>query len=124
MIMKNAIVWFEIPTQDFNRAVKFYRNTVAWEIIIDESMWMKMALFPSDQKEWVWWALVDMPDIKPTKEWISVYFPVDDVEKMAAIVENNWWKVIMPKMDIWKDMWFIVQFIDTEWNRIWLHSMK
>ena len=125
LTMKNAIMWFEIPTVDFERAVKFYKNIVKWEFTMDDSMWMKMAFFPYDRMEWVWWALINTTSIKPTKDWITVYFDAwKSIDDMVSLVAKNWWKMIMPKTSIWKEMWFIAQFIDTEWNRIGLHWMK
>lgn len=123
--MKNAIVWFEIPTIDFDRAVKFYRNIVKWEITVDNTMWMKMAFFPYDRMEGVWGTLINNTSIKPTKDWITVYFDAwKSIDDMVLLVAEKGWKVIMPKTSIWKDMWFIAQFIDTEWNRVGLHWMK
>ncbi|EKE29106.1 MAG: Glyoxalase/bleomycin resistance protein/dioxygenase [uncultured bacterium (gcode 4)] len=123
--MKNAIVWFEIPSLDFERAVKFYKSIVEWEFIIDESNWMKMAIFPYDRMEWVWWAIIQTPNIKPTEDWITVYLAAwESIEKYIDNVIKNGWKIILPKMDIWREMGFIAQFIDPEWNRVWIHWMK
>ena len=47
--MKNAITWFDVPTTDFDRAVKFYSTILGSEIRIDESMGQKLGLFPMDQ---------------------------------------------------------------------------
>ncbi|EKE27678.1 MAG: hypothetical protein ACD_3C00172G0005 [uncultured bacterium (gcode 4)] len=123
--MKNAIVWFEIPSIDFDRALRFYRRIVVWEFIVEENMWMKMAFFPYERMEWVWWAIINSPNAKPTQDWTVVYLAAwDDVDGMIEKVIENWWKIVVPKTDIWKYMWFIAQFIDTEWNRVWIHGMK
>lgn len=124
--MKNAITWFEIPSKDFERAVKFYRSIVKWEFKEETAMWMKMAFFPLDNMmEWVGWSIIYTQNIKPTQDWVTIYLNAwDNIGAVISKIEKNWWKIVMPKMDIWENMWFIAQFIDTEWNRIGLHWMK
>ena len=122
--MKNAINWFEIPSIDFDRAVEFYNSIINWKLMIDDTMWMKMALFPSDKMEWIWGAIIYTPNVKPSQDWVTVYLNAwDNLDDMISKIEMAWWKIIIPKMDIWKEMWFIIQFIDSEWNRIGAHWM-
>src|SRR5437868_3071505 len=44
--MNNAINWFDLPTVDFDRAVKFYSTILDVEIPIGEHMGQKLAFFP------------------------------------------------------------------------------
>lgn len=50
-----------------------------------------------------------------------IYFECEDLAVEEAKVEKAGGKVIMPKMAI-GEFGFIAQFIDTEGNRIGLHS--
>ena len=124
--MKNAINWFEIPSVDFDRAVKFYKSLIKGEFTTDDTMWMKIAIFPYDKNEmWIWWSIINTPNIKPSQDWVTIYLNAwDNIDEMVSLIEKNWWKIIVPKMGIWENMWFIVQFIDSEWNRIGIHWMK
>lgn len=123
--MKNAINWFEIPSLDYERAVKFYGDIMWKELVNADMEWFKMSTFDYGEKWWVWWAVIYTPNIKPSFDWTTVYLNAwDDLDLIASRVEKNWWKIVISKMDIWDNMWFIVQFIDSEWNRVWLHGMK
>ncbi len=90
--MKNTIVWFEIPTTDFDRAIKFYKSIVNWEFIIENMEWTKMAFFPYDRREWVWWTLIHTSNKKNEKQWITVYFSAwESIGKVVSTVEKKWW---------------------------------
>ena len=48
---KNAMVWFEIPVTDMERAKRFYEKVLDVELVVDDSGPNPMALFPvQDQK--------------------------------------------------------------------------
>jgi predicted enzyme related to lactoylglutathione lyase len=40
--MKDAITWFDIPTEDFDRAVKFYSDILGQPIRVDTFMGQKL----------------------------------------------------------------------------------
>jgi predicted enzyme related to lactoylglutathione lyase len=46
--MKNVITWFDIPTEDFDRAVKFYSDILGNEIRVDTFMGRKLGFFPME----------------------------------------------------------------------------
>ena len=48
--MKDAITWFDIPTEDFNRAVKFYSDILGQKIQVDTFMGQSPVSFP-----WMKW---------------------------------------------------------------------
>ena len=58
---------------------------------------------------------------KPSSDGTTIYFQCDDVANESARVEVNGGKIVFPKMDI-GEFGFVSQFIDTEGNRIGLHS--
>lgn len=51
--MKNVISWFDIPTEDFDRAVKFYSNILGKEIRVDSFMGQKLGFFPMEGRDGV-----------------------------------------------------------------------
>ncbi len=124
--MKNAINWFEIPVNDYERAKKFY-SAVLGEEIIDHHMEdknMKYGIFPYDMENHkVGGALLQMDGISPSQDGATVYLNGgDDLNIPLAKVESAGGKVIMPKTDI-QENGFIAQFMDTEGNRVAFHSM-
>ena len=125
--MKNAINWFEIPVLDYERAKKFY-NTILDLEIMDYHMPdknMKYGMFPYDmENNGVGGAIVEMAEMKPSTDGSTVYLNGgEDLNIALNKVEAAGGKIFMPKMNI-DENGFIAQFIDTEGNRVALHSMK
>src|SRR3954469_6809556 len=50
MIFKNAISWFEIPTQDIDRAAKFYETIFDIALIPLDIQQLKMRMFPIENQ--------------------------------------------------------------------------
>ena len=48
--MKNAITWFDIPTIDFERALKFYSVILGSPLRTDYYLGQKLAYFPMEPK--------------------------------------------------------------------------
>ena len=124
--MKNAINWFEIPVLDYERAKKFY-NTILDLEIMDYHMPeknMKYGMFPYEMENMgVGGAIVEMAEMKPSTDGSTVYLNGgEDLNVALNKVEAAGGKIFMPKMDI-DENGFIAQFIDTEGNRVALHSM-
>ncbi len=124
--MKNAVNWFEIPVSNYERAKKFY-NTILDVEIADYHMpekHMKYGIFPYDmQSKGVGGAIVEFAEMNPSTDGSTVYLNGgDDLNVALNKVEAVGGKVFMPKTDI-DENGFIAQFIDTEGNRVALHSM-
>lgn len=124
--MKNAINWFEIPVNNYERAKKFYSEILDVEITdyhMPEKN-MKYGMFPHDQEnQGVGGGLVEMAGMNPSQDGSTVYLNGgDDLNVPLSKVEAAGGKVFMPKTNI-DENGFIAQFIDTEGNRVALHSM-
>ncbi len=124
--MKNAINWFEIPVNNYERAKKFYATILELEITdyhMPEKN-MKYGMFPYDmENKGVGGAIVQMKEMKPSTDGATVYLNGgDDLNVALAKVEAAGGQVFMPKTDI-DENGFFAQFIDTEGNRVALHSM-
>ncbi|WP_353778167.1 VOC family protein [Winogradskyella sp. 3972H.M.0a.05] len=123
--MKNAINWFEIPVKNYERAKQFYGTVLSIEIA-DHHMPeqnVKYGMFPYDNdNNGVGGGLIEAEEQKPTADGPTIYLNGgDDLSVPLGHVETSGGKVIMPKTDIGENG-FIAQFIDTEGNRIALHS--
>jgi uncharacterized protein len=121
--MNNIINWFEIPATDIVRAIKFY-NTVLDISITDVDMFgNKMGFFPSDGTN-VSGALVQGEDNKPSSDGTLVYLNGgSNLENHLSKVEAAGGKVIVPKTQISQEMGYFAMFIDTEGNKVALHSI-
>jgi len=124
----HAISWFEIPTEDLERAQKFYEAIFEIQMIPLELQGFQMRMFPiADPSTGVGGALV--------KTSPGFYFPSEshgpliylnanpDVEQVLSKVESAGGKVTVQKTLISEDNGYMGVFIDTEGNRIGLHSI-
>jgi uncharacterized protein len=123
--MKNSINWFEIPATDFARAKKFYEAVL--DIKMDEMPFPngKYGIFPADmQNGGVGGGLMQSAGFNPSKDGTVVYLNGgEDLSTPLSRIESAGGKIIMPKTSIGQNG-FMAQFIDTEGNRVALHSMK
>jgi len=122
--MKNAISWFEIPTKDFDRAVKFYNAIFGFAMHVQDFQGLKMAFFPCD-KDGVGGTLIQHEWYKPSASGVLVYLNAEpDLEKVLSNVEKAGGKVLIRKKMISPEIGYMGVFDDTEGNRVALHSMK
>jgi predicted enzyme related to lactoylglutathione lyase len=121
--MQNVINWFEIPAMDFNRAVSFYKSILELEITEKEMFGTKMGFFPSDGTN-VSGAIVQGEDYKPSTDGVVAYLNGgNDLQNVLNKVEVNHGRVIVPKTQISPEMGYFGIFIDTEGNKIAVHSI-
>ena len=127
MTFKNAISWFEIPTTDLNRAQKFYEAIFDMQMIPLDTPSMKMRMFPIENMvSDVGGALVDSGGFhKPSStEGTLLYLNANpDVQLVLNRIEASGGKIVMPKTEISPEYGHMALFIDTEGNRIAIHSV-
>jgi uncharacterized protein len=122
--MKNIISIVEIPVTDFPRAVKFYQTILGITIQEVDMGGTQMGVFPSED-ETVNIALAKGSDYKPTTEGAVLYLNAGkDLQPMLDKIERNGGQVIVPKTQISPEMGYFALFIDTEGNKLGLHSAQ
>ncbi len=125
--MNNAISWFEIPATDLDRAQKFYETIFDITLNPMDTPNIKMRMFPlDDMMTGVGGALVDSGGFhKPSAtDGVLIYLNGNpDVQNVLDKVEEAGGKIAVPKTEISPDYGFMGVFIDTEGNRIGLHSV-
>jgi hypothetical protein len=125
--MKNAISWFELPATDLDRAQKFYETILDVRMIPLESPQIRMRMFPvEDPMTGIGGALALAPEFyKPSAtEGPIVYLNANpDVQRVLDKVEAAGGKIIVPKTEISPEYGHMALFIDTEGNRVALHSV-
>lgn len=117
-------VWFELPATIFERAVKFYHDVLDVDIVKEEMGGLKLGLFPHDDKTSVSGAIIHGMDFKPSKEGSIVYLNGgDNLATALSKVKDAGGEVIIPKTYLGAEIGYIAHFIDTEGNRVGMHSM-
>lgn len=126
--MQNNIVgWFEVPVTDMDRAKKFYEVVFNISINVQDFNGLLMGWFPwVEGKSGAAGSLVLHQEwYKPSSTYgVLVYFSSDDVNTELARIEPAGGKIIQPKTLISEDIGYMAIFIDSEGNRIALHSRK
>ena len=121
---QNVAVWFEIPAADFERAVGFYEKVFATRLIRDKFGPADMAVFPYESQG-VSGAVMKVDGYKPTVEGSVFYLSAgDDLALPLARVPAAGGRVAVPKTALPAGMGFFAQLIDSEGNRVGLHSMR
>ena len=125
--MDNAISWFEIGTTDLDRATKFYETIFGFSLFPMDLPNIKMRMFPIDNMQTgIGGALVDSGGFhKPSAtDGPLIYLNGNpDVQNILDKVEAAGGKIMMPKTEISPEYGFMAVFLDTEGNRIGLHSV-
>lgn len=127
--MKNnkavTVGWFEIPTQDMDRAIKFYETVFDCELSRNTMGDFDMAWFEwDDDIKGAGGSLVHHEQYTPTKDGVLIYFSSEDVDIELGRIEEAGGKILRPKTQISPEMGYMALFIDTEGNRMALHSGK
>ena len=124
--MKNAISWFEIPSSDLNRATKFYETVFGIKLNALDLPNIKMRMFPLEDMMGVGGAVVDSGGFhKPSStDGPLIYLNGNpDLQNVLDKVEEAGGKIMVPKMEISPEYGYMAVIIDTEGNRIGLHSL-
>lgn len=122
--MPHALNWFEIPVTDFARAKAFY-ETVLGISIAPMAMGPTMMGMLSTDPEAVGGAIVQGEGGVPSQNGTMVYLNGgDDLAPLLARVVQAGGQVVVPKTEIGSDFGFFAHFVDTEGNKVGLHSMK
>jgi uncharacterized protein len=125
--MQNAISWFEIPTTDINRAQKFYETIFGISMMPMDMPNIKMRMFPlDDMMTQVGGALVDSGGFHLPSEMMGplIYLNANpDVQLVLDKIEAAGGKILVPKTEISPEYGSMAVFLDTEGNRIALHSV-
>ncbi len=125
--MKSAISWFEIPSTDLDRAARFYENIFKISLIAMDMPNIRMRMFPvEDPMTDIGGAIVHSSGFyKPSAtEGPLIYLNGNpDLQQVLDRVEAAGGSIVVPKTEISPEYGFMAVIIDTEGNRIGLHSV-
>lgn len=122
----NPVGWFEIPVLNMDRAISFYETVFQMELEKHQMGPLEMAWFPMlEGKMGSPGSLVKNEDhYKPSENGPLVYFTAHsgDLQNELSRVETAGGKILMPKKEISEGYGFMALVLDSEGNRIALHS--
>jgi len=127
----NAIVHFEIPADDTQRAMDFYKNAFGWTFhrfdMPSGDPYYGVRTTEVDENN-----MIKQPGAingglmkrkNPGQPFMN-YIQVDSIDEALAKVTQNDGETCMPKTEIAPGMGWIACFKDTEGNMMGLHEMS
>jgi len=127
--MKNNIVgWLEIPVNDMGRAITFYENVLDLKLTREQMGSLDMAWFPHEAEGYgSGGALVFYPQgYKTSVDGVLIYLTASsgNLANELSKVENAGGKILQDKTRISEEHGFMAILIDSEGNRVALHSRE
>lgn len=123
--MNNPVSFFEIPSCDFHRAVDFYQRVFGVELSVVECDAEKMAFFSDGPDKAPWGAVSYGEGFLPSSDGVLIHLIVRDIDATLEAVGKNGGKIIRKKTKIeCEGMGFFALFLDSEGNRLGLHSQE
>jgi predicted enzyme related to lactoylglutathione lyase len=122
----NIVGWFEVPVSNMERAIRFYEAVFRLKLDRHKMGSLDMAWFPGNMTGMgTAGSLVFHKNFyKPSADGVLVYFSsqTGDLNEDLSRVKSAGGKVDQPRKLITEEIGYMAVFIDTEGNRIALHS--
>lgn len=123
--LKSAINWFEIPATDFERAVRFYSEIYAFDMPIRDMGHIKMGFFQHEPGVGTGGAVVTGDGCVPSQSGSKLYLNGgSDLLTVLDRVEGAGGTIVTGKRQISPEIGYFAIIVDTEGNRVYLHSMN
>lgn len=122
----NNLNWFEIPVSDLERAKAFYEKVFLIKMPRMEMAGMEMAFFPAEPGSGKASGGISKSDIhKPSMDGAIIYLNANPaMDDSLARVESAGGKIIMAKSKISDEIGYMAIFVDSEGNRVAMHSQN
>lgn len=122
--MSNLAAIFEIPALDLARAAAFYESVLKVKIEVMEMDDVKIGLLPYNEHATVG-VIMQGAGCIPSECGVTLYLNAgEDLQDALSRVEPNGGKIMLAKTPHADDSGFFALFLDTEGNRLGLHSPK
>lgn len=122
MLNPNVPPWFEIPTDDLDRAQKFYETVLAQPLQREKFGGSDLAVLRGGGKPNSSGALIAMEECRPSVQGSIVYISVDNLTPVLARVQAHGGDTLVPRTALPEGMGYFAQFRDCEGNRVGLWS--
>ncbi len=124
----NVVGWLEVPVNDMERAIRFYETVFDFQLQREQMGSLDMAWFPwVEDGQGSPGSLVCHPEhYKPSENGVLIYFTAfsGDLSHELARVEPAGGRVVQEKTLIAEGYGYMAIFIDSEGNRVALHSRQ
>ena len=122
---QNMVTWFEIPVSDMKRATDFYEKVFDIAISVQDFGGLQMGWFPhKGGAAGAMGCLIKNDSYIPSEEGALLYFYSSDIETELKRIEAAGGIIRQSKTMISPEYGHMAVFIDTEGNRVALHSKQ
>ncbi|MFD2568244.1 VOC family protein [Pseudotenacibaculum haliotis] len=122
--MNSYISIFEIPATDISRAIAFYESILNINIEKLAFPGMEMGLLPYED-QLVTGVIVKGEGYQPSANGITIYlYGGDNLQVVLNKVEKSGGKILMPKTPHADESGYFALFLDSEGNKMGLHSVN
>ena len=121
---RNALNWFEIPVTDIERAQRFYETLLATPLRREPMGPQTLAIFPYEDGRGVGGALLQSPTAPAPGTGGSLVY-LDAGPSLNVVMSRAGElgaKVLLPALQLPRDIGFVAHIVDSEGNRVGLHS--
>ncbi|HDR8909037.1 TPA: VOC family protein [Burkholderia multivorans] len=120
-----AIAWFDIPSLDFDRAIRFYEAVLQTTLHREVIGGVPMAIFDHEASSTGGSIVFDPQQLKPSANGVLVYLnagesvvaALDRAKRAGGVVQGS-------VVELPNNYGYIGYLIDTEGNRVGLHAPK
>ncbi|HEY5688200.1 MAG TPA: VOC family protein [Yeosuana sp.] len=120
-VIKDYVSWFEIPAIDFQQAVHFYNHIYGIEMTQNITDANAMAFFPVTSG--IGGAVIASSGSIPSDKGPLIYLNGGkDLNNVLNKIEEVGGRIVMPKTLISIDAGYFAIFIDSQGNKLALHS--
>jgi len=123
-IMNTYISIFEIPATDISRAIGFYESILGIKIEKMDFPGMEMGVLPYEEQV-ITGVIVKGEGYTPSADGVTIYLNGgDNLQFILDKVEENGGEIIVPKTAHADESGYFAIFLDTEGNKLGLHSVN
>ncbi len=120
--MKSYISIFEIPADEISRAIDFYQVILDIKIERMDMPEMQMGILPYEG-QMVPGVIIKAEGNRPSSDGVTIYLNAgDDLQVILDKVEKNAGQILVPKTLHADESGYFAIFLDSEGNKIGLHS--
>jgi predicted enzyme related to lactoylglutathione lyase len=122
---ENRVVWFEIPSLDFDRAIRFYQDILQIELQRGPFGPTELAVFP--YTETAVSGCITPPEDAPkvNRDGVVLYLNADpSLDAVLARVPEAGGRIVEPRTELPPGMGCFAKIADTEGNTIGLHAVS
>ena len=114
--------WFEIPTNNLEKAAAFYREIFGLDLEMVEVDNKRFAVFPTQISQ-TGGAVVQAEGYVPSENGIQIFFEATGtMDEILSRIEPAGGKIVVEKYRVNEEIGDVASFKDLDGNKIGLHS--